>query len=234
MLVFIDIETTGVTSSDKICSIALIYDGGYIYELLNEKKRIKPEASAVHHITNEMIKDKPSFKDSKSFEFLTQNNSITLVGHNMEFILNKLALSGFNFTKDFIDTKRVTKHKLAEYVDSFSLQYLRYELILYKDENTLAKSLNILTPLIAYNALSDALVVKLLYNYLLDYAKYDDMILLSSKNVLVSKFKFGKYADEYIEDVLLKDRNYIFWLLDNALDLDEDLRYSLNYYLKRN
>jgi len=50
----------------------------------------------------------------------------------------------------------------------------------------------------------------------------------------MQKFNFGKYEGRYIEEISICDRGYLEWMLMNILDLDEDLRYSINYYLEEN
>ena len=144
MLIFIDTETTGLESSDKICSIALVNDESYIYELINEGKKIPSSASAVHHLTNEMIKGAKSFKESRAYEFLQSNNNPenTLVAHNISFDIEKLALAGLIWQGDTIDTLRVTKHLIPE-CELFSLQNLRYELKLYKEEERIKNTYGI-------------------------------------------------------------------------------------------
>ncbi len=223
MTIFLDTETTGLETQDKICSIAVISEDKEIYELVNDGKKIPPLASSINHITNEMIKDKAKLLDTKSYNYLQKNNSqdTTIIGHNVKFDLQMLSKSGFNFKGTLIDTLRVTKHLVPE-CEIFSLQFLRYELKLYKqeDENTRA-----------HNALSDAKLLKLLYAYLLDFASHEKMIELSSQNVLMQKFEFGKYSGRYIEEISMIDRGYLEWMLNNIMDLDEDLRYSITYYL---
>ena len=227
MLIFIDIETTGLELDDKIVSIGLIAVKDdkiiKIYDEVNEGKKISPKASSINHITNEMLKDKPRFKDSEAYKFLQKNNKEenTLIAHNIKFDIEKLSTCGFHFVGNMVDTLRVTKHLIPE-CEGFSLQLLRYELKLYKQESQ---------KVIAHHALGDAMVVKTLFEYLLDYASIEEMYELSFKNVLVQKFKFGKYAGHYIEDILMNDRAYLEWLLNNVVDLDEDLRYSIYYYL---
>jgi len=54
---------------------------------------------------------------------------------------------------------------------------------------------------------------------------------LTFKNVLLEKLEFGKYANRYIEEVVSIDRAYLEWMISNIQDLDEDLKYSINYYL---
>lgn len=227
MLIFLDVETTGLEDKDKICSIGLIALKGdevlSMYELVNEGKKISSKASSVNHITNEMIKGKPKFIDTKIFEFLQKynNSNTTIVGHNINFDISKLSVCGFDYKGGIIDTLRVTKHLIKE-CDGYALQYLRYELKLYKKES------GEITP---HNALSDAFIVKSLYEYLLDIATYEKMCDLTFENVLIEKFKYGKYANRYIEEISTYDRGYLEWMLSSATDLDEDLRYSINYYL---
>ncbi len=237
MLIFIDVETTGLESDDKICSIALIVVDGentsYQYELVNEGKKIPPQASSIHHITNEMIKNKPTFKDSDIYKFLKENSNEknTLIAHNIKFDLEKLSSSGIIWRGDVVDTLRVTKHLIPE-CEFFSLQVLRYELKLYRDEEKGRVQLGIKDALFAHNALSDALVVKLLFNSLEELASLEKMKELSFKNVLIQKFDFGKYSGKYIEEIAMNDRGYLEWMLGSVTDLDEDLRYSINYYLE--
>ncbi|MDD2789953.1 MAG: exonuclease domain-containing protein [Sulfurimonas sp.] len=227
MLIFLDLETTGLESNDTIVSIGIVAvnDGEeeIIYELLNEGKKIPPKASSIHHITNEMIQTQGDFKSSKAYAFLEAHNSVnaTLIAHNIKFDLQKLSFSGFEWKGKCIDTLRVTKHLIPE-CDFFSLQILRYELKLYREEKE---------PLLAHNALADAQVVKSLYGYLLDLASDDEMCELSFKKVLLQKLEFGKYAGRYIEEIAMSDRAYLEWMLVNITDLDDDLRYSIMSHL---
>jgi DNA polymerase-3 subunit epsilon/exodeoxyribonuclease X len=228
VLIFLDVETTGLEDQDRICSIGLVaVEEGAVtakYDLVNEGKKISSKASSVNHITNEMLKEKPKLHESEAYKFLLEHNqeSTTLIAHNIKFALKMLLPCGFEFKGSVIDTLRVTKHLIPE-CEGFSLQYLRYELKLYRDEEKDA---------FAHNALSDAKVVKLLYDYLLDMATKEKMCELSTKNVLMQKLSFGKYAGSYIEDIVMRDKGYLEWMLANILDLDEDLRYSINYFLQ--
>jgi len=159
----------------------------------------------------------------KAYKLLEQHNreSTTLVCHNIKFDLQKLNEYGFFFKGNVIDTLRVTKHLIPE-CEMFSLQFLRYELKLYRQEEK---------TLIAHNALDDTKLIKFLYEYLQDIESSNKMIELSEKNVLMQKLNFGKHNSKYIEDIVISDRSYLEWLLTNVQDLDEDLKYSINYYL---
>jgi len=235
MLIFLDIETTGLEQNDKIVSIALLNaaTNEYKYELVNEGKKIPAEASSIHHITNEMIKGKPSFLKSEIYTYLQKHNSQenVIVAHNSKFDLRTLTSSGFVWQGGIIDTLRVTKHLIPE-CELFSLQILRYELRLYKQEEALKKKYGIKDALFAHHALSDALVVALLFAYLKDLASVDEMELLSRKNVLLEKMNFGKHKGKYIEEIAQNDRAYLEWMLNTLSDIDDDLQYSIKHYLQ--
>lgn len=115
-------------------------------------------------------------------------------------------------------------------LDGYSLQFLRYELRLYRNELEFFNDYGIdITP---HHPLSDTLHTKMIYEYLLDLADEEEMISLSESHLLLSKLPFGKYAKKRIETVALKDPMYLKWMLESLMDMDEDLRYSIEYYLR--
>jgi DNA polymerase-3 subunit epsilon/exodeoxyribonuclease X len=236
MLIFLDVETTGYEKEDKICSIgALLFNDASCvschYELLNEGKKIPAVASAVHNITNEMIQDKKKLRESGVYELLQLHNEedTTLIVHNAAFVVEMLERSGLKWHGKIIDTQRVVKHSIAE-CEFFTLEFLRYELKLYKEEEQLKTLCGIKDALVAHHALSDAVVIKLLYDYLTQELSVEKMHELSFEMVLLQKFPFGKYAGRYIEEIAMQERSYLLWML-SLENLDDDLRYSLEYYL---
>jgi len=228
MLVFLDTETTGLEEQDRICSLGIIVEDKTHYELIKSPRKIRSESSAIHHLTNEMLKDKKVFKESEIYKTLQEYNNVEniLITHNTPFDLKMLQKEGFVWQGAIIDTLKCVRHLIPE-CEQFSLQYLRYELKLYKLENG---DLGI-TPQ-AHNALSDALHVKLLYEYLLDMTSLEKLQDLTMESVLISKFSFGKYKGHYIEEIAMNDASYLHWMLNNMSDIDEDLHYSLEYWLK--
>ncbi|MBN2815512.1 MAG: 3'-5' exonuclease [Campylobacterales bacterium] len=232
MLIFLDLETTGITAEDRVCSIALVDEKSFVYEFINEGKKIPPTASAIHHITNEMIQRAPELVKSQSWGYLQEHNlnENIIIGHNVSFDIEMLEKKGFVWQGELIDTMRVAKH-LIEECDSYALQNLRYELKLYKKESNILQNYGIKDAIEAHNALGDALVVKLLFEYLSEFSNVDEMLELTHKKVLLNKFSFGKYKERYIEEIVLNDRAYIEWMY-GLQDIDEDLRYSLEYYLE--
>lgn len=231
MLLFLDTETTGVEESDRVCSLALLEDNQAHYELINEKKKIPSEASAIHHITKEMLEGKPSLLESQTLPILQKYNDTehTIIAHNVAFDIAMLHSSGFSWRGGIIDTLRVTKHLIPE-CEQFSLQFLRYELRLYKQEKALLEKYGIKNALYAHHALSDVVVTKLLFEYLLDMSSLEEMFALTFEKVLLEKFSFGKYKGHYIEEICLNDSSYAHWLLNSTTD--EDMIHSLTHYLQ--
>ena len=63
--IFVDLETTGLNpSQDRICQIGIILaDGKEINMLINPGIAIPASVTAVHGITNEMVRNAPKFED---------------------------------------------------------------------------------------------------------------------------------------------------------------------------
>lgn len=232
MLVFIDTETTGLESNDRICSVGLIDDKTLHHELINPGKKIPPSASAIHHITNEMVKESPLFNLSVSFELLNEVNTHTnvLVSHNAPFDLAMLQKEGITWQGSVIDTLKCSK-ALMDDLDGYSLQFLRYECRLYRHEKEFFDNFGVeITP---HHSLSDALHTKMMFEYLLDLATEEELVEMSQKRLLINRLPFGKYAKKRIEEIATKDPGYLKWMCESLMELDEDLRYSIDYYLRK-
>jgi DNA polymerase-3 subunit epsilon/exodeoxyribonuclease X len=232
VLVYINLKSTGFEANDRVCGMGLLLcqeEIQYHSELIKAPKKLRPEASAIHHITDEMLKEKHAFKESFSVQLLEKyNNSDNIfIGHDMKFIATMLEKEGFVIHAGVIDTLKCARAMIEE-CEQFSLQYLRYELKLYRDETTLAKKLDIDTS----NTLSDVLHVRLLHTYLNDLASDEKLLNISVNPVLLQKLNFGKYKGSYIEEIVMNDRAYIMWLINNLDTIDEDLLYSIQHYLK--
>ena len=69
MFIFLDTETTGTETKDRLCQLAYKLETGEIVnELFKPPLPIAIEAMSVHHITNEQVADKPEFKESPDFQ----------------------------------------------------------------------------------------------------------------------------------------------------------------------
>lgn len=231
MRVVIDVETTGLENADRICSIGLVAGESASYELIHPGKKIPPQASAIHHITNEMVKESPSFSQSATYERLCELNTAdnVLISHNAPFELSMLQKEGIAWQGNVIDTLKCAK-ALMDDLEGYSLQFLRYELRLYREETEYFNAFDFST--IAHHALSDALHTRMVLEYLLDLADEERLIEISKSHVLLTRLPFGKYAKRRIEEISLKDPGYLKWMLESLMDMDEDLRYSIEHYLR--
>lgn len=234
-LIFLDIETTGLEARDRVCELACIIEDDKASvvssSLCKGPKKISTEAMALHHITNEMIKDMPPCEKTQTYALLQEHNKEEniIIAHNIRFDLEMLEKEGFSLKAQVVDTLRCVKALIPE-CEQFGLQFLRYELGLYKDERKEAESLVI--DLQAHRALSDALHLRLLWKTLLEYATVAQLIEISSKPVLLSKLPFGKYSGRYLEEIVTIDPGYLNWMMENIDNMDEDLAYSIMHYLK--
>ena len=236
-IIILDTETTGNKEEDRICQLSylVINENFKIEEIHNELVKppvdIKFEAMAVHHITPEMVEDKPKIKFTTAFKRLKELNSPEnlIVIHNAKFDLDMLKKEDFNPFFKLIDTFRVLKHILPE--GKFSLQYNRYALGLYKKEKEICEKYNI--KINAHDALGDVIVLYLLFKYIIQNMEkdFDELITLTKKPVLHDKFYQGKYKFEKIKDVLIKDPDYIEYML-SLTDLDPDVKYSIEKHLE--
>ena len=235
-LVFFDTETTGNTEKDFLVQVAFKTSGNTFTELYKPEIKIPPEASAVHHITNKMVADKPTFKESTDqpiIKKLFEAEDFIVVAHNAPFDLMIIEKEDIKPPK-FICTLRVAREldpegKIARY----NLQYLRYLL----DLDVTAT---------AHDALGDVLVLEKLFerlkNKIMSEQKLsedeaiDKMVEISSHPSLFRTMNFGKHNGKKIEEVLKSDRGYLEWLLAQKLESDQiedDWIYTLQHHLNK-
>ncbi len=240
--VLFDTETTGNKEQDRIIQVgAMIVHSKDNVEVLDElcsaDVPIAIEAMEVHNITPDVIENQPPYAElnfTKKIDALNQKENY-LIAHNISFDLGMLEKEGFQNNYTLIDTLRCAKHLLSD-SPYHRLQYLRYALGLYKTEGQEADKLGITIK--AHDAIGDVLVMKLLLSKLValtqeKFAGVNPMVKLAELTqtpVLMKTFKFGKYKDREIAEICKADTGYIKWMKNN-LDLDEDMVYTLDYYL---
>ena len=242
--ILFDTETTGASQEDRIIQI-----GGMIVssktqievfdELCSTVLPIKIEAMEVHNITPDLIENKPPFIETKFYNKLQElnNSSNYLIAHNINFDLQMLIKEGFENQYTLVDTLRCAKHLYPE-LPYHRLQYIRYALELYRNEQEESKNLNITIK--AHDAIGDVLVMKLFLRDLVkkcaivypDYNPMEKLAELTKTPVLIKTFKFGKYKGEEIISVASKDSGYLQWMRSNMSDLDEDMKYTIDKALQ--
>ena len=227
-LLFLDTETSGLDVEDRLVEVGFRTEGGIAYsERFKAPVPVKVGAMAVNHITNKMLEDCSPFECSEVQKGLAgyAASGYVLVAHNAPFDLAMLAKEGIVFNK-YIDTKKMS-HALDpnQEMESHRLQYLRYY---YGVE---------LPEAVAHTAEGDIAVLEAVFHCLhekLGKPSIDELIELSKRPVLHTKFKFGKYNGNDIASVAAVDPGYLEWLLKSKEESgqnEEDWIYTLKHYL---
>jgi DNA polymerase-3 subunit epsilon/exodeoxyribonuclease X len=241
-IIILDTETTGTGETDRVIQLGYIVLGAKDIEVHNElfssDVPISFGAMEVHGITPDMIEGKPTCQESASYKRLLELNTPDnyMIIHNAPFDLGMLEKEGFKTQMKVIDTLRVAKHLLPD-EEAHRLQYFRYSMDLYKEEEKEAEALGIVVK--AHDAIGDVLVLKLLLSKLKEEVSrqfpgenpVEKMVDLTNTPILVKSFKFGKYKGKTLEEVALSDAGYLRWMLKGMENLDEDMRYSINSVL---
>lgn len=238
MILLLDTETTGIEPDSRMVQLAykIRETGEVVNEYFKPPIEISIGSMAVHHITEEMVEDKPAFDDSPHKQKLIErlNDGGILVAHNAQFDINILNNEGVEVPQ-YIDTFRLSQHLIES--DRYAMQYLRYLLKLkIEGKDT------------AHDALGDINVLEQLFEYLFELIKkeyklkkdqeiIDKMLELTQTPVLMKRLMFGKYYGRTFEDVAKVDKGYLEWAYKTemekaAFDQREDLVYTLEHYLK--
>jgi len=241
--IILDTETTGASEKDRVIQLGYIVLGGAEVEVYNElcssEVPIEIGAMEVHNITPEMIADKPACVALPAYQRLLALNTPDnyMIIHNAPFDIGMLEKEGFELKMKLIDTLRVAKHVFPE-SEYHRLQYFRYSLELYKEEEAEAAKLGI--ELKAHDALGDVLFLKLLLSKLRTAVKskfpgeneVEKMVELTKTPVFITRpMRFGKHKGKTIQELAHQDAGYLKWMLENMNNLDEDTKYTIQKVL---
>ncbi len=231
-MVFFDLETTGVNvASDRIVEISWLKiqpDGreSKQTQLVNPTILIDPRAIAIHGITDEDVKDKPTFseiartlvRDFEGCDFAGYNSN----KFDIPLLAEEFLRAGVDFDlrkRKFIDVQ-VIFHKMEQ-----RTLIAAYKFYCQKDledahsaeADTRATYEILKAQLDHYEHLQndvDYLSVFSTQNRSVDLA---GRIIYNDKDIEV--FNFGKYKGEPVEEVLKKDPGYFGWILNGDFPL---------------
>jgi exodeoxyribonuclease X len=226
-IILLDTETTGLENG-RIVQLAYKNrgDDSMFIEYYKPPIPIEFGAMGTHHITEEMVADKPPFSETVTYKELPQMlNDSVLVAHNAKYDIGILNTEGVE-TNRFICTYRVA-YRLYDFPDH-KLQSLRYRWGVKIDE---AK---------AHDASGDVMVLEKVFEYMLqDYMSQNKVtedeaiekfIEISNNPLLLRTINFGKSKGTSFEEIRQRDFSYLQWL-GNLPDKDEDFVYTVKYYL---
>ena len=227
-LAFIDLETTGLNiSHDRIVEISILKmmpdQRKEIMTLrINPTIPISAESTSIHGITNDDVKNEPTFaKVAATLNSFIANSDLS--GYNIvKFDLPMLVEEFLRCEVDF----NVDGRKVIDVMNIFKLMERRdlgaaYKFYCDKEiENRHSAEADIVATqevLLAQIEKYEELTGSVDHLYEFTGKPLDSMIDMASRIVLNSKkepvFNFGKYKDKTLYEVFEKDPSYYHWML---------------------
>ncbi|CCB85934.1 MULTISPECIES: putative quorum-sensing-regulated virulence factor [Parachlamydia] len=200
---YYDTETTGIKADrDYVIELA-VYDpvGNRTFErLINPGVPIPPEATAIHHITDEMVANAPSFGEiiEEFKEFCS--GDVVLIAHNndqfdIHFLRNEFKRSNQELPPwKFLDTLKWARRYRND-LPRHTLQFLRG--IYGIAENN------------AHRALDDVIVLHQVFSAMLDDLSIAEAYALMNQPKDIQHMPFGKHQGMPLKQV---PASYIQWL----------------------
>lgn len=228
--IFLDTETHAKDNPILIQLAYIDWNGLKFEKLFNTwGTKIDFGAMAVHHITEDMIKDCTTFNVSQAkVDLIEQLKEHILVAHNAKFDIWVLNWHGVEVSTH-VCTLKIARYVYPEF-EQHNLQYLRYRLWLNLDWYQKYAEIS------AHDAMSDVIVLWELFKKLKDdmialkghneLNVHLDMVDISKKPSLLHKCVFGKHAGTLWAEI---PKEYLRWIVQQ--DFDEDVKYTAQFYL---
>lgn len=213
----LDTETAGLDGG--VCDIAICKinsDLQIIWEvesLIDPERPIAPQASGIHHITDDMVQFEPTLSEFMEMQgYPLDREGAIIGGHNVQFDIRMIG--------EFIPRvhRKLCTLKLARVLwpdaPDHKLQTLRYMFKL--DAGT------------AHRAMGDVRTCISLLRMVAEERGLDlqgILALVAKPLTLDAKMPFGKHQGTKLKDL---PSSYVQWLLNKADNLDADLREALS------
>jgi exodeoxyribonuclease X len=214
----VDVETTGTTPNDAVVEIGAVdLVGGEIIPVGSDLVRppipIPPEASAVHHITDEDVSDSPTLEELLPF-YMDEDRAAgvgVLASHH--WVFEGQWLSGRLAGRPVICTYKAAIRVWPE-APGHSNQALRYWLKPKGFRSEFASPV--------HRAQPDAFVTSLILRELLRVAMVDNLIAWTDEPVLLPRVTFGRHRGCRWDEVPV---DYLEWITERS-DHSEDVRFT--------
>ncbi len=227
-IIFFDLETTGVdTSRDRIVEISLakiMPDGEEIVRTrrINPTIPIPAEASAIHHITDEDVKDCPTFrqiaKSLKSFMEGCDFGGFNSNRFDLPLLVEEFMRAGvdINFrNRKYIDVQNIFHKKEERTLVAAYRFYCNKELgdaAHGAEADTMATYEVLKAQLDRYPDLENDIDFLSKYSTRNETADFAGRIIYNDKGEEV--FSFGKYKGQSVEKIFASDPNYYDWMMN--------------------
>lgn len=243
-LVFFDLETTGTNIlRDRIVEISavkLLPDGSRLPRTrrLNPEMHIPETASAVHHITDDMVKDEPTFAQiAKSLYEFFDNCDIAGFNSNkfdVPLLIEEFARVGINFDingRRFIDVQNIF-HKMEQRTLVAAYKFYCGKSL---DDAHSAQADTMATLEVLESQLDHYPELENDVKYLSEFSSGGRNLDLAARIVLDDKdvpvFNFGKHKGRPVEEVLKREPSFYNWVMQgefpkNTKDVLTQLRYK--------
>ena len=225
IFVCVDCETTGLEpDKNRIIEVAVvIFQGDSIidsYEtLVDPEIEILPESTAIHHITNEMVLNKPKIQEILP-QVLKMIGRYVIVGHGIPFDIAFLANSAKRhsipcnlLSQSYFDTLRLAR--LYGQCPINSLEKLK-------------EHFNIVSAG-AHRAMNDVLVNIEVFRFLTqNYKTTQELLNRLQKPILLKTMPLGKHKGRPFAEIPVE---YLQWAANK--DFDQDFLFSVRTELKK-
>ena len=225
-LIFFDLETTGTNiTHDRIVELSFIkvYPDGHTESKtrrLNPEMHIPAEATAVHHITDEMVKNEPTFRQiSKALLAIFDGCDIAGFNSNkfdVPLLIEEFGRAGLNFEvagRRFVDVQNIF-HKMEQ--RTLVAAYKFYCGKNLEDAHsaladTQATYEVLMSQLDRYSELENDV------EKLAEFSKSGRNVDLAARIVLNDKdepvFNFGKHKGQLVKEVFRREPSFYSWMM---------------------
>ncbi len=232
-LIFFDLETTGINIvKDRIVEISFVK----VYPNQKEERKtrrinpempIPPESTVIHGITDEDVKDCPTFKEiAKSLA--AQIEGCDLAGYNsnrfdIPLLAEEFLRAGVDIDlnkRKFVDVQTIF-HKMEQRTLAAAYKFYcnkNLENAHTAEADTVATYEILMAQLDRYPELKNDI------NFLSDYSSFTNNVDFAGRMVYNEKgeemINFGKYKGRLVEEVLKSDPSYYAWIMNGDFPLN--------------
>ncbi len=215
----IDTETCGFDGGIVEVASVDVVAGEIINPMSDFIKPDRPigfSAMAIHHITEDMVADKPPIGEV----YQQYQGANYLVAHNAPFDKGVLPDMGC----EWICTRKLAA-RLWPGVESHSNQYLRYALDI---KPWVPGNLH------AHRALYDCYVTAGLFRKIQAESGWsvEEMLDITNQPVLLCTLHMGKHRGKTYAEVAKDDPGWLRWAVLNITDMSEDMKFTIKHHLK--
>lgn len=232
-IVFFDLETTGTNITDdrivELSYIKVMPNGDEVSDTLriNPGRPIPPEATAVHHISDADVADKPLFEQvAKSLSEVFTGVDIAGFNSNrfdVPLLVEEFLRAGINidFSKcRFVDVQTIY-HKMEQRTLSAAYQFYcgkNLDGAHSADADTRATYEVLKAQLDRYDTLNNDIDFLSQFSSQNRNVDFAGRIIYNDKDVEI--FNFGKYKGMPVADVLARDSGYYNWIMQGDFPLN--------------